>query len=400
MVQSRPASPAAIAPPHFLARFRFSGTPHPRSGQDENEKTLPGVWQRLGISVAYVIIASGMRRVLPALILLLALYLVLSRFTEVEQIVDTLRHSNPLWIGLAVLVQLAWTITVAFIYRAVYRLLDMEAHVSQLLPLVIASNFINIVAPSGGVGGVAIFVTDARHRRLSAGRVTLAGVLFVLFDYFSFFCVLALGLFVLFRRNNLTGVELGASAILLVVALTLAGLLYLGASAPPVFERVLQWGARTVNRLVRPLLRRDYLSEARAHEFALETSLGLQALRTHPRDYLVPAALSLLARVLHLLILALTFLAFEVPFTVGTVIGGYSIGMLFVIVSPTPAGLGVVEGVMTLVLTSLGVALGAATVLTLAFRALTFWLPFFYGFLALRWLERHWQQRALENIPP
>ncbi len=341
-----------------------------------------------------------MRRVLPALILLLALYLVLSRFTEVEQIVDTLRHSNPLWIALAVLVQLGWAVAVALVYRAVYRLLHMDAHVATLLPLVMASNFINIVAPSGGVGGVAIFVTDARQRGLSAGRVTLAGVLFVLFDYFSFLCILALGLGVLFRRNNLTGVELGASAFLLVVALTLAALLYLGASAPPVFERVLQWGARTVNRLVRPILRRDYLSEARAHEFALETSHGFRALRTHPRDYVVPAALSLLARVLHVLILALTFLAFKAPFTVGTVIAGYSIGMLFVIVSPTPAGLGVVEGVMTLALTSLGVGLGAATVLTLTFRALTFWLPFLYGFLVLRWLERRWQKRALEKKPP
>jgi uncharacterized protein (TIRG00374 family) len=341
-----------------------------------------------------------MRRVILALILLLALYIVISRFTEVEQIVQTLQRGNPFWIGLAVLVQLAWAVAIAFVYKYTYRLLGMEAGVSHLLPLVIASNFINIVAPSAGVGGVAIFVTDARRRGLSAPRVTLAGVLFVLFDYFAFFCVLALGLGVLFRRNNLTGVELGASAILLLVALALALLLFLGATQPVRFEQVLKSGARTVNRLVRPILRREYLSEARAHDFAVETALSLRALRTKPRDYLIPAAIALLARFLHVSILALTFLAFEVPFTVGTVIAGYSIGFLFVIVSPTPAGLGLVEGIMTLTLTSLRVPLGAATVITLAFRALTFWLPFVYGFIALRWLERLWKQRALESSPP
>ena len=341
-----------------------------------------------------------MRRIIPALLLLLALYVVLSRFTEVEQIVQTLQRSNPLWVGLAVLVQLAWAVAIAFTYKYTYRLLGMDANVGQLLPLVIASNFINIVAPSAGVGGVAIFVTDARRRRLSAPRVTLAGVLFVLFDYFAFFCMLAMGLVVLFRRNNLTGVELGASAILLLVALALALLLFLGASRPVTFERVLKGGARTVNRLVRPIRRREYLSEARAHDFAVETALALRALRTKPRDYLLPAAVSLLARILHVSILALTFLAFEVPFTLGTVIAGYSIGFLFVIVSPTPAGLGLVEGIMTLALSGLRVPLGAATVLTLAFRALTFWLPFLYGFIALRWLERVWHVRDMEKSPP
>lgn len=341
-----------------------------------------------------------MRRILPALILLLALYLVLSRFTEFGQIAETLSRANPLWFGLAVLVQLTWTFMVAVTYKYTYRLLDMEASVRELVPLVSASNFINIVAPSGGVGGVAIFVSDARHRSFSAPRVTLAGVLFVLFDYFAFFCVLAIGLFVLFRRNNLTGLELGASAVLLVAALSLAGLLILGASRPATFERVLKGLARTVNRLVGPIVRREYLSEARAHDFAVETAQALQALRTHPRDYVLPALAALVARLLHISILALAFMAFAVPLNAGTLIAGYSIGFLFVVVSPTPAGLGVVEGVMTLALTSLRVSLGAATVLTLAFRALTFWLPFLYGFLALRWLERRWQKRTLENRLP
>jgi uncharacterized protein (TIRG00374 family) len=341
-----------------------------------------------------------MRRVLFALLLLLALYLVLSRFTEVEQIVETLRHANPFWLALAVLVEVAWTVATTFTYLYTYRLLDMTTNLRHLAPLVVASNFINIVAPSAGVGGVAIFVNDARRQGFSTPRVTLAGVMFVLFDYFSFFCVLALGLVVLFRRNNLTGLELGASGILFVIALIMAGLVFLGAARPAAFERVLKWAARTVNRLVRPFIRRDYLSEARAHHFAVETTMALRALRTHPRDYVLPTLAALVARILHVFILALSFLAFEVPLTAGTLIAGYSIGFLFVIVSPTPAGLGVVEGVMTLALTSLRVSLGAATVITLTFRALTFWLPFLQGFLALRWLERRWNQQTVESSPP
>ncbi len=341
-----------------------------------------------------------MRRFLTALVLLLALYVTLSRFTEVEQVANTLRNGDFLWLGLALFVQICWLVNNAVTYKATYRLLGIEASVEQLLPLAVTSNFINTIAPSAGVGGMAIFISDARQRNISSARVTIAGVLYVLFDYFAFLCVLTLGLAVLFRRNHLTAVEIGATAVLLVVALSLGGLLYLGASSPPTFERVLIGSARFVNRLLHPVLRHGYLSEERAHLFAAETAEGLSALRAGARDYLVPASLALVGKGLLVGMLALVFLAFEVPFSAGTIIGGFSIGYLFMIVSPTPAGIGVVEGAMTIALTTLRVPLGAATLITLAYRGLTFWLPFAYGFVALRVLEWQWRKHALEKTIP
>ena len=62
--------------------------------------------------------------------------------------------------------------------------------------------------------------------------------------------------------------------------------------------------------------------------------------------------------------------------------------VLFYIVSPTPGGLGFVEGALILVLTSLGVPQAGATVVTLAYRGITFWLPFLLGFVALRRVKR------------
>jgi hypothetical protein len=36
--------------------------------------------------------------------------------------------------------------------------------------------------------------------------------------------------------------------------------------------------------------------------------------------------------------------------------------------------------------------LRSATIVTLAYRGLTFWLPFVYGFAALRILQRQWDR--------
>ena len=66
----------------------------------------------------------------------------------------------------------------------------------------------------------------------------------------------------------------------------------------------------------------------------------------------------------------------------GPLTAGYAIGFVFWVVSPTPQGIGVVEGVMALVYTSLGVP-APAVLAVLTFRGLTFWLPLLIGFFLL-----------------
>jgi uncharacterized protein (TIRG00374 family) len=83
-----------------------------------------------------------------------------------------------------------------------------------------------------------------------------------------------------------------------------------------------------------------------------------------------------------------------VPFTAGTVLGGFAIGYLFLIVSPTPSGIGIVEGVMAIALASLGVNFSYAVVITLAYRGMTFWLPLAIGAVAFRFLHTKMDKSA------
>jgi hypothetical protein len=89
-----------------------------------------------------------------------------------------------------------------------------------------------------------------------------------------------------------------------------------------------------------------------------------------------------------IMIFFLMFLAFNQPFSVGTLIAGYSIGYLFLIVSPTPSGIGFVEGSMTLALASFRIPLAAAGLITLAYRGITLWLTILYGMVSLRIINR------------
>jgi uncharacterized protein (TIRG00374 family) len=335
-----------------------------------------------------------MRSLLIAIVLLLGLIFVFVNLADMQATVETLQRGNWLFLLLAFGVQAAWVLNVAASFRAVYRAIGLDEEIGRLFMAVSAANFINVVAPSGGMGGIAVFISQARRRGYSAARVTVAGGLVVLFDYIGFLCVLFVGLLVLMRRNNLNMVELTSTAILVFVAGVLAGLIYLGMHSAEEMGRALAWMARLVNRIFRPFIHREYLSEQRAFAFAHDAHEGLAQLRQQPGNLLLPAALGLSSKALLVVILFLAFMAFGVPFSPGTLIAGFSIGYLFLIVSPTPAGIGFVEGALTLGLRSLHVPLGDATVVALAYRGLTLWIPLFFGMLAFRWLSRG------ENVKP
>jgi uncharacterized protein (TIRG00374 family) len=145
--------------------------------------------------------------------------------------------------------------------------------------------------------------------------------------------------------------------------------------------------ARAVNGLLRPFLHHDYLQEERAYSFSTEVSEGISALRSNPRWAFRPFIFTLFNKGLLLIVLLLSFLAFKVPFDAGTLVAGLSIAHLFLIVSPTPAGIGIVEGILAIALSSLGVSLSDATVVTLAYRGFSFWLPLMVGMVMFRWVH-------------
>ncbi|MCS6907087.1 MAG: lysylphosphatidylglycerol synthase transmembrane domain-containing protein [Anaerolineales bacterium] len=329
-----------------------------------------------------------MRHFLFLVLILLGILFLITGLGEVQTIWETLREGDWRFILLALIVQSIWVINLGATYQSIYHLLGTHDNLKRLISLALASNFANIVAPSVGMSGMAVFIAEARKNGLPVGKVTLAGILFLLVDYVAFLFILALGLIVLFRRHDLDLAEIVASILLLLLALGIAAVIFIGARSPLTLGKILAGLARAINRLLSPLLRRDYLSEQRAYEFAQEVSEGIRALRSGHRNLIIPLLHGLLNKFLLLTTFTLMFFAFKVPISIGTVVASFSVGYLFMIVSPTPAGIGFVEGAMTLALSSFYIPISVSAVLALAYRGFTFWYPLFLGFLAFRALTR------------
>lgn len=328
-----------------------------------------------------------MRKFIFIVVLFLGIAVVALSFGELETILETLHHARPSYVLLAILVQFLWFVTTARMYRSIFRLLGVNETTWNLAHIATAANFINVVAPTGGAGGVALFASEAHRRGHPTGKVTVAAALFLLLDQIAFICVLAVGLAILARSHELGTAEITASLILFALAVGYGSILYIGYRSEKQMGNLLAKITRLINRIAHLFRKQEYLQEARAYEFAHEIAEGFSGLTEKTSSLVRPIAWGILDKTLLMVILIFSFLAFGVPFSISTIIAGFSIAYLFVIVSPTPSGIAIVEGLMPLALNSLGVNWSQAVVVTLAYRAVTFWVPLGVGAWTFRQLH-------------
>ena len=328
-----------------------------------------------------------MRKLIFPILLFLAIGLVFISLSEIEQTLLVLSHANMLILLGAILLAIFYILAEALNYRVLYLMLGIDEPYRRLVLLTSASSFINVVAPSGGFGGIAIFVDDAGKRGYSRGLAAAAGALVLFMEYAGFSVMLALGMAVLFRRNDLNPGEITAALVMLVILLGLGFGIYLGAVSGERLGRSLQKIAHLLNRLLWVFSKKEYFSEIAAHAFGQEISEGLGLVRNQKKNLLLPFAISTLAKGIQTLILAMVFLAFEVQFSLGTVVAGFSLAYLFLVVSPTPYGIGIVESIMPMALLSLNIPWSQAVITTLVYRGVTFWIPLAFGAIAFRLME-------------
>lgn len=328
-----------------------------------------------------------MKKIFIIITLFLGAIVVALSFGELETILLTLQKVHLRYFFLAILIQLIWFVSCGRMYQSIFHLLGIHESVWELSRIATAANFVNVVMPTAGMGGVALFAAEAHRRGHPTGKVTVAAALFLLLDQAAFLVILALGLIILFRRNDLNAGEISASLFLLIIAITYGSILYIGYRSEQKLGNLLAKFARGINKIVAWFGKEKYLSEERAYEFAHEVADGFSGLTEKPSSLVRPILWGIFDKGLLMLILICSFLSFAVPFSAGTIIAGFSLAYLFLIVSPTPSGIGIVEGIMPIALTSLNVNWSQAVVITLVYRAVTFWFPLAFGAWTFRTLH-------------
>lgn len=339
------------------------------------------------------------KRWIIILLTILFLWFVASRFAELEQLKTTLATGQWEFVLAAVLAQGFYYTIFASSYHFAFKTVDIPTRTRDLIPITLGSLFVNVVVPAGGAGGVALFAETLTRQGKSAARVATGMLLQLITDLTAFTLLLIPGMVYLFMEHDLKFYEIGAAIILFLITTSLSSILLIGIWRPGWLHRLFAWFQRTAKWVSCRLHRSPALAEDWSQKNADEINLASAAVAGHPARLLRTVGIVVLAHLVDLASLYLLFLAFNQPISPGALVSGYAICILFRVVSITPQGIGIVEAMMTLVFTSLGIPGSVATTVTLAYRGLTFWFPMLLGFLAVHRMHSIDQkQRTLPEI--
>jgi hypothetical protein len=175
----------------------------------------------------------------------------------------------------------------------------------------------------------------------------------------------------LFRWHSLRLHHVIAATILFTsAALMLAGLVLAGVW-PAAPERVLTRAGGAINWVGQRLRRRNLVRTEALRRFAGEFSRAAGALWTGRRRLARPILHIILFDGLQIVVLYLSFRAFPgsgPPIGPTQLVAIFGIGVLFSVVAITPQGVGAVEGTMIALAESLGLPMGRAVAVILAYR--------------------------------
>jgi uncharacterized protein (TIRG00374 family) len=169
--------------------------------------------------------------------------------------------------------------------------------------------------------------------------------------------------------------------VFILITIFVYALAYFAGKESKGLEKVILYLAKKLEKLVFFFAKKKLNTSAQVVKLYKEFKEVNKAILNDPKDWLLAIFYASLQHVF--LIFALYFIFISLGYTplIRVLMAGYSVGAAFVVVSPTPNGIGFVEGGLYLVFTSLGIPAPIATSAVIIYRGLTFWIPLFFGFI-------------------
>lgn len=307
-----------------------------------------------------------LRSWLLGVLLLAGLLVVASHFGELEQFIEIVRRAEPVWLVLALLLQLGTYACVSWVWSIALRSAGGQISILSLIPLGIAKLFSDQAMPSGGVSGIAFFIA-ALTRRGIPERVCMAALLLSLVGYYGA-CLVA-GALTLLLLDLRAAVHAWIVLVTVVFSLLAVGIpaavfwlrRYGNKEMPALFKRV-----PGLSRMMRSLADAPY-------DLLRRPLLITAAVLLHAAVFVLDAAT-----------LWVMLLVVGTPLSIWAVFPCFVVASMVTTMGPIPMGLGSFEATCVGMLGVMGVSIEAALTATLLLRGFTLWLPMLPGM----WLAR------------
>ncbi len=302
---------------------------------------------------------------------MVALFLLVPRLAGQRHTLGLIREATPAWLVVAVLVECVALVFYSLLFRRLLALLRYPVSLGVALRINLAGLAAAHLFSAGGVGGAAVTYRVLQKRGMPHSLVLIAVIFQNAFAYCVLFALFAMGLVVLIVRGEGGGAAVFVSTAFVILLVALAGYGFWLLAHPTSLRRrthqVVEWLERRIHRL--------RVDPAQLDEWLDGVVDGWRRLRRDGRRHLRTVGLAAGYWGFDIACLLCVMLAFHQTLSPDKVVVAYAVANVVGTFSPTPGGLGAVEGVLIALLAGFGMPSGAAVAVVLIYRLINFWLP-------------------------
>jgi glycosyltransferase 2 family protein len=320
----------------------------------------------------------------------LAVYLILPQLTDLESSWKIIRGMVWWWVLLAVGAQILSYLGAGFMLYAILENSQQKLSILNGVLITLASASIGLVA-GGWVGDAMAIYSWVHYKVNDKTAATLAGILPPILNTVILVAVAAIGIVYLLVVHDLSQIQLIAfGIILLFLVIVICGIIY----ALYFQERAIGLGVQVANRW--SLLRKKPFDKENTVKAMTQFFDAWKFLENGRWRRPVFGAIANIF--FDILTLYFLFLASGYNINPSILIAGY--GLPFILAKIAflfPGGLGVIEGSMVALYTSLQIPNAVCVVVVLGYRIFSFWIPVLLGFGAVFMLSNKSDSPKLEN---
>ncbi|MCA9375086.1 flippase-like domain-containing protein, partial [Candidatus Dojkabacteria bacterium] len=252
-----------------------------------------------------------------------------------------------------------------------------------------ATLFLGVVNPLGSTGANFYLVNRIKNLpKIKTASSIIILILSVLTMNSIFFFIACAGAFLIYIKNTALFSAFIVACGFLALLNGIFLFIVLVSAKRPLLLKVLFFRLKYIVSKVIGIKEGSWLDldedslEIHLHEFGVTSKIFEDESR---RGGILSAVLrSLLMHLCQIGVLVTVFWAFGAHPGLMSIISIYSVLFLFTIISPTPQGIGVVEGFAQLAMVPFGIDKSLGLVVTLAYRAINLWIPVAIGFVVFR----------------
>lgn len=268
--------------------------------------------------------------------------------------------------------------------KNVFSMLGVKRSKRKMFALLSSALAVNVLIPSGGLSTGVMFAQDAKKRGESGAAVISALTLSLLANYISIVFLLVFAMIYLGIIGSLGLHVIIPAVIFFLLTFGLFLLVFLSGNNKAFLSKFLDFALRTWRKIVSMFKKQEPSEKNVIADYIGELECVYGIIKKDPRDLYKAILYIFLSHFFYLASLYVLFASLGLFPLYRIIISGYAIGMMFVVISPTPNGVGFVEGSMVLAYTSLGLPGTAAATVALIYRGFSFWIPMFLGFVFLQ----------------